>query len=247
MYVDSHIHLQDYKTQDIKNVVTNAAKNGVTHFINLSAHPTDWNEVAKLADLYPEVIPAFGVHPWHINEVFEDWKQMLEYMLNKYPTAFVGECGIDRLKNPDISSQKAVLNFHIELANKYHRPLIIHSVKADNKMTSLFDTLPKRTIFHSFTGSAEWGRQIQSRGFFIGLNFSILRKKNAAEILRSLNLRQILLETDGPYQNIERGSETLPQNLPDLAQKIAALLQMPTVELEEFIVENQNVFLGERK
>ncbi|MBR3676125.1 MAG: TatD family hydrolase [Alphaproteobacteria bacterium] len=247
MYVDSHIHLQDYKTQDIKNVVTNAAQNGVTHFINPSARPKDWDKVAELALLYPQLVPAFGVHPWHIDEVPADWEQRLENMLNKYPTAFVGECGIDRLKNPDTVAQIKILRFHAELAQKYHRPLIIHSVKADSEMASLFDALPKRTVFHSFTGSAEWGKMIQNRGFFIGLNFSILRKKNAAEILRSLNLRQILLETDGPYQNIERGSETLPQNLPDLAQKIAVLLQMPTAELEELIVENQNVFLGERK
>ena len=178
MYVDSHIHLQDYKTQDIKNVVTNAAQNGVTHFINPSAHPKDWDKVAELALLYPQLVPAFGVHPWHIDEVSADWEQRLENMLNKYPTAFVGECGIDRLKNPDTVTQIKILRFHAELAQKYNRPLIIHSVKADNEMASLFDALPQRTIFHSFTGSAEWGKMIQSRGFFIGLNFSILRKKN---------------------------------------------------------------------
>ena len=247
MYIDSHIHLQDYKTQDIKNVVINAAKNGVTHFINPSAHPADWNEVEKLADLYPEVIPAFGVHPWHINDVPEAWEQILENMLKKHKTAFVGECGIDRLKNSDTAGQIKILRYHAELAQKYNRPLIIHSVKADNEMAELFSVFPRRTIFHSFTGSAEWGRQIQKQHFFIGLNFSILRKNHAAEIMRSLNLQQILLETDGPYQNFIAGAETLPQNLPDLAGKIADLLHMPFTEFTNIIIENQKKFLGEIK
>ena len=245
MYVDSHIHLQDYRTQDVKNVVTNAAKNGVIRFINPSAHPADWQHIAELAQQYPEITPAFGVHPWHINEAPTDWVQKLETILQKNPQAWVGECGIDRLKNPQTTRQIAVFKEHIALAVCYNRPLIIHAVKADREITELLPALPPRTIFHSFTGSAEWGKEIQRRGFFIGLNFSILRKQNAAEILHSLNLHRLLLETDGPYQNIERGAETLPQNLPILAQKIADLLQIPIATFEQIIFKNQVLFSGE--
>lgn len=247
MYVDSHIHLQDYKTQDIKNVVTNAQKNGVVGFINPSAHPGDWETVAALAHTYDNVIPAFGVHPWHIADVPHDWATSLEKMLRQYPTAYVGECGIDRIKNTDTDTQTVVFRQHIALAQQYNRPLIIHSVKADNEMTALFPILPAKTIFHSFTGSAEWGKNIQAHGFFIGLNFSILRKNNATEILQALNPQQLLLETDGPYQNFERGQETLPQNLPFLAQKIAELIHLPYDEFAAIIAHNQQTFTGEKK
>lgn len=245
MFVDSHIHLQDYKTQDVKNVVTNAAQNNVTHFINPSAHPHDWAAVAELVQTYPQVTPAFGVHPWYTADAPQDWAKILEQYLQQYPTAWVGECGIDKLKNPNTELQVAILQEHIALAKKYNRPLIIHAVKANNEMAALFSELPIRTIFHSFTGSTQWGGQIQKHGFYLGLNFSILRKKNAAEILRALNLSQILLETDGPYQNIERGVETLPQNLPLLAQKIAALLQLPFAEFAQIINNNQRTFMEE--
>ena len=245
MFVDTHIHLQDYKTQDVKNVVTNARKNGVVHFINPSAHPADWQKIAQLAAEYPEITPAFGVHPWHIAETPQNWAQTLADILKQNPSAWVGECGIDRLKNQNISSQINILKTHIDLVQQFNRPLIIHSVKADSEMTALFSALPHRTIFHSFTGSAEWGQAIQKHGFFIGLNFSILRKKNATEILRALNPTQILLETDGPYQNFEHGVETLPQNLPLLAQKIADLLQIPYTEFVQIITANQTAFSGE--
>ena len=246
MFIDSHIHLQDYKSQDVKNVVTNAAQNGVFRFINPSSHPSDWSKLATLAKKNRAVIPAFGIHPWYIDDAPSNWAEKLADMLNQNQAAWVGECGIDRLKNTDTARQINILRAHIELAKKFNRPLIIHSVKADSEMTALFHILPQRTIFHSFTGSAEWGKSIQQHGFFIGLNFSILRKKNAAEILQQLNLQQLLLETDGPYQNIERGVETLPQNLPLLAEEIALRLAIPYQEFVKIIIHNQQKFLGEK-
>ena len=226
-------------------MVNNAAKNNVTRFINASACPDDWEEVKILANQYPQIIPAFGVHPWHINDISENWADKLENLLIENPRAMVGECGIDRLKNPDIEKQVNILQTHIELANKYGRPLIIHAVKANTEFAELFSVLPERTVFHSFTGSVEWGRQIQKHGFFIGLNFSILRKKNATEILRGISLNRVLLETDGPYQNIIKGEETLPQNLPNLAQKIAELIGIDLSEFWDILNRNQQEFWGE--
>ncbi|MBO6289634.1 MAG: TatD family hydrolase [Alphaproteobacteria bacterium] len=245
LYADSHIHLQDYKTQDVKDIVNTAQKNSVSVFINASAHPSDWAKVAKLADTYSCIVPAFGVHPWHIDDKPENWLKELEQYLKKYPKAWVGECGIDRLKNKDVNAQSEILLPQIELAQTLNRPLIIHAVKSDVMMEFLFGKLPPRTIFHSFTGSVEWGKKIQQSGFYIGLNFSVLRKKNANEIINSLNLAQILLETDGPYQSGMPNTETLPQNLPFLAEKIAQIRQISLTELQNILSENQHRFIGE--
>ena len=244
-FLDSHIHLQDYKTQEVKNVVNNAAKNNVTRFINASAHPDDWDEVKILANQYPQLIPAYGIHPWYTKDITQNWADGLEKLLKENPLAMVGECGIDRLKNPDAQQQIQILWTHINLANKYSRALIIHAVKANREFGELFAKLPKRTVFHSFTGSVEWGQEIQRHGFFLGLNFSILCKKNRAEILRGINLEKVLLETDGPYQNIIKGEETLPQNLPVLAEQIAELTGIPNAEFSDITAENQRKFLGE--
>lgn len=243
-FLDSHIHLQDYKTQEVKNVVNNAAKNNVMRFINASAHPKDWETVRELAKQYPQIIPAFGVHPWYVGVIGAGWISKLEQYLLSIPQALVGECGIDRLKNSDIALQMNILLPQIELANKYGRPLIIHAVKANTEFSELFSILPERTVFHSFTGSAEWGREIQKHGFFLGLNFSVLRKKNIAEILHYINLERVLLETDGPYQNNTEG-ETLPQNLPSLAEQVASFTGVSTAEFMDILADSQRKFLGE--
>lgn len=244
-YLDSHIHLQDYKTEEVKNVVNNAIKNNVSRFINLSSHPQDWDIIQNLSQQYPQIIPAYGIHPWYINEASNDFADKLEYLLKENQNAMIGECGIDRLKNPDTSTQADILRIHISLANKYQRPLIIHSIKSNREFGELFSILPQRTVFHSFTGSAEWGREIQKHGFFLGINFSILRIKNAADIIRGINLDKILLETDGPYQNNIKSEESLPQNLPFLADKIAEMAHVNLREFLNILNYNQSKFLGE--
>lgn len=246
MYIDTHIHLQDYKTQDVKDVVNNAIKNKVFMFINPSSHPSDWSQISALSAQFSPIIPAYGIHPWHISAADFNWDETLEQIITETPRALIGECGIDTLKNPNIESQVKVLNQHILLANKYSRPLIIHSVKADSYFQNILSSLPHKTVFHSFTGSAEWGTQLQKHNFYLGLNFSIFRKKNYAEIIKNISLQHLLLETDGPYQNLNpRDGETLPQNLPLLAAKIAEIKQIPLPEFIQILEQNQQHFIGD--
>lgn len=242
IYADTHIHLQDYNPADVKNVVTNANKNNVCEFVNASAHPTDWQKVLDIAAEFMEIIPAIGIHPWYIAETTSDWAEQLENLLQQNSKLWLGECGIDRLKNPNTDKQLAILQTEIALAQKYQRPLIMHAVKADEILRPLLSALPAKTIFHSFTGSAEWGTELQKHGFYLGLNFSILRKKNYENLLRRLNIRQLLLETDGPYQSGHKNLPSLPQNLPLLAEKISAVFNLTTEEFSEIIAANWHTF-----
>lgn len=245
IYADTHIHLQDYNPADVKNVVTNANKNNVCEFVNASSHPTDWQKVLDITAEFIGIIPAIGIHPWYIVETTADWAERLENLLQQNSKLWLGECGIDRLKNPNTDKQLAILQTEIALAQKYQRPLVIHAVKADEILRPLLSTLPAKTIFHSFTGSAEWGTELQKHGFYLGLNFSILRKKNYENLLRRLNIQQLLLETDGPYQSGHKNLPSLPQNLPLLAEKISAVFNLTTKDFSEIIAANWHTFKGE--
>lgn len=244
-YADTHIHLQDYNSADIKNVVTNAQKNNVCEFINVSSHPKDWQKVLDLAAEYSPVIPAIGVHPWYVDNISADWASKLENLLKNNSNLWLGECGIDRLKNKDTSKQLEILQIQINLAQKYQRPLILHTVKSNEFLHPLLPDLPPKTIFHSFTGSAEWGMELQKHGFYLGLNFSILRKKNYGDILQRLNPHLLLLETDGPYQSGNKNIPSLPQNLPLLAQEISNILNFQLDDFLKILYANWQNFRGE--
>ena len=244
MYItDSHIHLQDFKSQKTEEIIELAYKNNVKSFVNVSSNPNDWKEVISLSNKFSNITPAIGIHPWYSNNISEKHIQELEDLLQKHQNLWVGECGLDKIKNKDLSSQLNIFVSQIHLANKYNSPLIIHSVHANDETEKLFSILPTKTIFHSYTGSIEWGNKIQKAGFYLGINFSILKKKNSKDIISNLDINKILLETDGPYQSPEKNCESLPSNLPYLVKYIANCFRINEIDLTEIFYNNWIKFI----
>jgi len=248
MYLtDSHIHLQDYTTADIKNVVTEAQKNNICAFVCSSSSPNDWNDVLNLAQQYSQIVPSLGIHPWCAGRAdFSNLLLQLEGLLETDSRIWIGECGIDRLKPPDLKLQSAVFIPQMELAQKYERPLTVHAVKANDILAGFWNKLPQKTLFHSFTGSAEWGMEIQRYGFYLGINFSLLRKKNYPDLLNALDLNLLLVETDGPYQSGEKNKPSLPSRLPFLVEKIATARNIAYHKVLDILYRNWLNFKGEK-
>ena len=66
-------------------------------------------------------------------------------------------------------------------------------------------------------------RQIVEHGFYIGINFSVLRNPKKEQILQYIPLSQLVLETDAPYQPRDKNCENSPSLLPKLAKEIALI------------------------
>jgi len=241
-FTDSHIHLQDYAATEVKNVVAEAHKANVREFVVPSSAPNDWQKIVALTKNMPGVIGAIGVHPWCVEKSEPSALDLMEKILKKNHKLWVGECGIDRIKNPDTEKQHEFFLRQIELADKYNRAVIIHAVKADEEIARYFEILPKRTIFHSFTGSIEWGKKIQSAGFYLGLNFSFFKKENYVEMLQQLDLNRILLETDAPYQQTKGYVSNVPKNLPVLISGMAAVGKLSEIEVSAIVAQNWKNF-----
>ena len=222
--MDTHVHLQDFNDRNATEIITSAQKVGVSDFVCISACENDWLQVMKIAQMFPQnVVPAFGIHPWYAESCADNWDRKLETFLQKFPTAAIGECGIDRSKNIALDLQEKIFIPQIEMAQDLHRPLIIHTVKAQEQIEKLWNRLPPKTVFHSFSSSLEFLRQIVEHGFYVGINFSILRHPRKVQILQNIPLAQILLETDAPYQPQEKNEENTPTLLPKLAQEVALI------------------------
>lgn len=213
-------------------------KNNISGFINISGHPDDWDKVIDTAAKFAHSHAAIGIHPWYIKEVSSNWADKLEQYLQQYPQLFVGECGIDCIRNSALQEQTNIFITQAELARLYNRALIIHAVKADMPFSKLFNKLPPRSIFHSFNGSAQWAKQIQKHGFYLGLNFTILAKKNHLEILSNLDINRILLETDYPYQRKNMPPEYMAQDIINLAQKLAKVHNLTLEKLSQILYQN---------
>ena len=239
-FIDSHLHLQDYKTNNAPQIIADLRAKGFVKIVCASSVPSDWEQVAALAARYPDmVIPAFGLHPWYIKDAPENWSDKIRGYLQKFSNAWVGECGLDRLKAPAEEGQAEAFAVQIELAKEFNRPLNIHVLKADDWLRPFWQAMPPRFMLHSFGGSIEFLGEALKYGAFISLSASVLKRKNSAEIIRRVPLNRLLLESDAPYLS-DYG------DIPALAAEIATIKNTGLAEVVNAVYHNFEGFCNEK-
>ena len=78
---------------------------------------------------------TFGLHPWYLDKkTYEVELEKLETLLQENKIIAIGECGLDKLRGPDLDFQISVFEMQLHLAKKYNRPVIIHCVRAFNEL-----------------------------------------------------------------------------------------------------------------
>lgn len=107
------------------------------------------------------------------------------------------------------------------MAKELRRPLIIHAVKAVAALSAFLPQMPERFMIHSFNGRTEHLRPILNAGGYVSFSASILKNRDAGEIVRLVPEDRLLIETDGPYQGPEKGREQTPLFLPVLLAQLA--------------------------
>ena len=174
---------------------------------------------------------SIGIHPYDINLVDENSFKELEKKLSDKNCKAIGECGLDKLKNKDLKSQKIVLQKQLELAVKYNKPVIIHCVKAFDELIELCKPFENKIqlIIHGFNKSEEIALQLISTGFYLSLNHTIFKKENFD--FTKLPINKLFFETDD-YTLIL---------ISDVYKKASIKLKMDVNELKEKIYTNFNL------
>lgn len=238
VYFDTHIHLQDYNKTAPKTLLDNLRRFAVVKCICVSSREQEWEKTIQFARMFPRtVVPALAVHPWHAGETSAGWAGRLEHFLNLYPSALIGECGLDRLKNPSYEEQAEVFAIQTGLARKYNRTLLIHAVKAQEWLHDFWQSLPDKFVFHSFNARAELLHEVIKHGGYVAFNRGILRNRDVIRILTSVPRNRLLFESDAPYQS-------RPEDIPLLCREIAAIRREDTESLAEAVYENSLQIAG---
>lgn len=138
-FIDTHIHLQDFKADCAPRVWHNPEAKGL---VLVSAGREDFAKIAALLRQYPDKASgAFGIHPWHYREKAP--LDELETCLREFPQALVGEIGVDELKEPVSPGQHDLFAAQLEIATAYRRPVIVHAAKAFAALTEHETALKK--------------------------------------------------------------------------------------------------------
>lgn len=100
-------------------------------FNAIACEPAEWEVLQKMdSSLFEGSTRNYGIHPMAIADVTEaDWER-LESLLDNYPDANVGECGLDKRYDgyAEGGLQEQAFRRQVELARNLHRDLHIHCV-----------------------------------------------------------------------------------------------------------------------
>jgi len=182
------------------------------------------------------IIYAAGIHPWNLNE--GNKSILMEFMQSVagHPSVIaVGEAGFDKLKGPSMDLQREVFDEQVKMAEQLGKPVVIHCVRAWDEFLAAHKRLKPSTnwLVHGFRGKKELAFQLISRGMFISIWFEFALRPESAELIRSIPVERLFLETDGADADIR-----------DIYNKVAADIGISPDELKTIMYNNYMKFFG---
>ena len=243
---DSHAHLDDDKfNADLKETAEKIAASDVSLLVDVGSNIKTSEKAIKIAEQYPFVYAAVGIHPCDAFETDEEQNmQHLRELAAHEKVVAIGETGLDYYwDDVDRETQKRGFIRQIALANELKLPLIVHNRDAHaDTLSILKEYKPESAIIHCFSGSAEMAKELSKMGYYISFSGSVTFKnaRQLPEAVKAVPLNRLLVETDSPYLAPEpkRGTRNDPTNVLYTAAKIADILNLPLEEAARITFEN---------
>ena len=157
---DSHAHYDDEQFDpDRDELLSRIHREGVSHIINASSTMDSCYVSVHLAERYPFLFAAVGIHPNEAADLPENWLSQLRVLAGHDKVVAIGEIGLDYYyKDPPAEVQKAVLGQQLALAKELQLPVIIHSRDAIMDTYEQLRGQGLTGVIHCFSGSAEMAK-----------------------------------------------------------------------------------------
>lgn len=171
--------------------------------------------------VFPKMYSTVGVHPTRCDEFEEKYDGSPERYLEALKTVVrenadvvkaIGECGLDydRLHFCEKETQKKYFQFQFELAKEFDLPLFLHSRNSREDFYEILKRnvkhLRKGAVVHSFTGTREEFEELLALDdkIYIGVNGCSLKTEENVNVVQSIPLNRMLLETDAPWCAVKK-------------------------------------------
>lgn len=247
MWFDSHCHLNDevFDT-DYKAVIKRAIEAEVGGMIVVGYDLPSSRRAVELAEEYPFIWAAVGVHP-HDAKLWEPVIQKeIETLLMSPKVVAVGEIGLDYHYNYSMKEdQLRAFKEQIDLAKEYDKPIIIHNREAHQDTFQVLNEVKLGKaggVMHCFTGSKEMAVACLKKNLYISFAGALTFRnaRRLAEVAVEMPLDKVLVETDSPYLTPEpfRGRRNDPSLVKWVGQKLAELKNVPNEIVMQTTTEN---------
>lgn len=247
MIFDTHAHYDDEAFDEDRDALLSAVKDaGVEYIVNIGASMASSQRSIALAEKYPFVYAAVGVHPDEVGELSEEKITLLRTWSQHPKVKAIGEIGLDYYwdkENHDL--QKHWFLRQMELAHEEKLPIIVHSREAAKDtldMVIAAKSLELKGVIHCYSYSVEQAREYLNMGYYLGIG-GVLTFKNAKklkEVAEYAPLSRIVLETDCPYLAPVpyRGKRNDSSKIAYVAEELAAIKRITAEEVIRITNEN---------
>lgn len=187
-------------------------------FVNIHTHSsqiTDNDEIIEVKSINIEDgigidalrLCSVAIHPWSVKNYFDNnsYIAFLENNAIKDNVIAIGETGLDRLYHETFSLQKDLLLKHIEISEKYCKPMILHVVRSFPEIISIRKQSKAKMpwIIHAFQSNVQTLEQLLPYDIYFSLsNVLFNNEKRAVELLSRIPKDRLFLETDDSNKSI---------------------------------------------
>lgn len=230
MLIDTHAHLDDARYDpDREAVIARAREAGVETFVSIGCDLATSKSAVDLADRYPFVYAAVGVHPHEVKHIEDGWYDEFRRLAGHKKVVAYGEIGLDYHYNHSPPKlQRERFREQVGLAKELRLPLVIHTREAQEDTIAILKEEKAGEVggvFHCFSGDAWLAKDALDLGFYLSFS-GVITFPNATmlrEIVKTVPLDRILVETDCPYLTPvpHRGKRNEPAFVKLVAEKIA--------------------------
>ena len=255
MLIDTHCHLDAREFADDRDAVVDVARaTGVSRIVIPAVGPWNWVAVRDCCRLYPEGLPAYGIHPLYLDQVGEDatnrlrqW--LLDEMAGEFPPVAVGEIGLDFfVPGFDATRQEDYYVAQLKLARDLDLPVLLHVRRSvDRILKGLRRIGVKGGIAHAFNGSRQQADEFIRLGFKLGFGGAMTYPGSTRirQLAATLPLECIVLETDAPDISPVwlAGRRNSPGELMSIARVLADLRSLSPEQIAGATTDNANSVL----
>ena len=205
MYFDTHAHYDaDDFDADRMELLKSMPEQGVGLILNPGCDLKSSQTAVRLADTFPHVYAAVGVHPSDCTTYTDEVEDALRQLAQNPKVRAIGEIGLDYYweDNAPADVQKAVFHRQLDLAESLNLPVIVHDREAHHDCLEIVRAHPNvKGVYHCYSGGVEDAKTLVKLGWMLSFT-GVITYKNARktlDVIRETPLSSIMIETDAPY------------------------------------------------
>ena len=252
MLFDTHAHYDSGAfNADRMEVLASMPEQGVELILNPGCDLESSRTAVSLANAFPFVYAAVGVHPSDCETYTDQVEEELRKLAADPKVKAVGEIGLDYYweDNAPAEVQKAVFRRQMQLARELNLPVIIHDREAHRDCLEIVKEYPDvKGVYHCYSGSVEDAKILVKLGWMLSFT-GVVTYKNARkslEVIQWLPMDRIMIETDSPYLTPVpfRGKRNDSSKVGLVAETIAQVKGMDVEEVIRITTENGKRFFN---